>query len=178
MTDRMWALSIAAVIALTGGVAGAAITAPGGLRPAQEPAQGRVQAAPLAPLAFMSGCWRGSLGGGGTIEEHYSTPTSNLIIGMTRFVRDGRTIDFEFSRIEARDSSIVLMPQPRGRPPTEFRLTSLDSASAVWENRAHDFPQRISYRRAGTDSLAASVAGPGPNGTRTMEWRMARVQCG
>lgn len=133
----------------------------------------------LSALAFMSGCWRGRMGAnGGTIEEHYSTPTSNMIIGMTRFVRGGRTVDFEFSRIEARDSSIVLMPQPRGRPPTEFRLTSSDSTFAVWENPAHDFPQRISYRRLGADSIAASIAGPGTNGTRTMEWRMGRVQCG
>ena len=183
-------VSLVAIVALTGG-ATAFSTVPEATQRAPEhalppapalgqpAAQSPAQSKPLAALAFMSGCWRGSLGaGGGTIEEHYSTPTSNLIIGMTRFVRGGRTVDFEFSRIEARDSTIVLMPQPRGRPPTEFRLTSQDSISAVWENPAHDFPQRISYRRLGADSLEATIAGPGANGTRTMQWRMARVPCG
>ena len=177
MSERLgMVMSLAAAIAMMAGAVGHSAAR-------LEPVQPRLmherpQASPLEGLAFMSGCWRGQLGGsGGTIEEHYSTPTSNMIIGMTRFVRGGRTVDFEFARIEARDSSVVLMPQPRGRPPTEFRLTSSDSISAVWENPTHDFPQRISYRRLGADSIAAAIAGPGPNGTRTMEWRMARVQC-
>ena len=141
------------------------------------------QSGPLDALSFMTGCWRGAFGGGqagpGTIEEYYSTPTSNMIIGVTRFMRGGRTVDFEFTRIMASDSGVTLMPQPRGRPPTSFRMTASDSLSAVWENPAHDFPQKISYRRIGTDSLVAAIEGPGQGGrTQRMEWRMARARCG
>jgi hypothetical protein len=137
---------------------------------------------PLNRLAFMTGCWRGQFGGGaaspGTIEEYYSTPTSNMIIGVTRFVRGGRTVDFEFTRITAGDSGVTLMPQPRGRPPTPFRMTANDSTSAVWENPQHDFPQKISYRRIAGDSIIAAIEGPGQNGTQRMEWRMGKVRCG
>ena len=140
------------------------------------------QATPLDALSFMTGCWRGAFGGGaagpGTIEEYYSTPTSNMIIGVTRFVRGGRTVDFEFTRIVAGDSGITLMPQPRGRPPTSFRMTSIDSVSALWENPQHDFPQKISYRRLAGDSIVAAIEGPGQNGTQRMEWRMEKVRCG
>lgn len=141
------------------------------------------QSGPLHALTFMTGCWRGQFGGGqagpGTIEEYYSTPTSNMIIGVTRFVRGGRTVDFEFTRIMASDSGVTLMPQPRGRPPTPFRMTSSDSMSAVWENPAHDFPQKISYRRISTDSIVAAIEGPGEGGrTQRMEWRMGKVRCG
>ena len=130
----------------------------------------------LQPVAFVSGCWRGAIPNG-YMEEYYSTPTSNLIVGVTRYVRDGRTVDFEFSRIEASDSGIVLMPQPRGRAPTSFRLSASDSSSATWENPTHDFPQRILYRREGRDSLVAAIEGPGSAGTRRIEWRMGRVNC-
>ena len=135
-----------------------------------------VQSPSLQSVAFMAGCWRGAIPNG-YMEEYYSSPTANLIVGTTRYVRDGRTVDFEFTRIEASDSGIMLMPQPRGRPPTPFRLTSSDSSSATWENPAHDFPQRILYRRQGRDSLVAAIEGPGSQGTRRIEWRMGRVDC-
>ena len=52
--------------------------------------QGEAQT--LDDLAFMSGCWEGPLSRGGTIEEFYSPPTENMIVGTTRYVRDGRTV--------------------------------------------------------------------------------------
>ena len=134
------------------------------------------QAPSLESVGFVSGCWRGAIENG-YMEEYYSTPTSNLIIGVTRYVRGGRTVDFEFSRIQASDSGIVLMPQPRGRAPTSFKLAASDSVSATWENPAHDFPQRILYRREGRDSLVAAIEGPSSTGTRRIEWRMGRVNC-
>lgn len=140
-------------------------------------ASGAVEHSPqqpsLAQLAFMSGCWRGSIPNG-FIEEYYTTPTSNMIVGVTRYVRGGRTVDFEYSRIEVRDSAVVLIPQPKGGAPTTFRLTVADSAAARWENPLHDFPQVIQYRRQGADSLIAAIEGPGSSGTRRIEWRMGR----
>lgn len=155
----------------TGGIAHA-VSAPPSLQ----------QSSSLDGLRFMTGCWRGQFGSGaagpGTIEEYYSTPTSNMIIGVTRFMRAGRTVDFEFTRIMASDSGVTLMPQPRGRPPTSFRMTASDSSSALWENPQHDFPQKISYRRIAGDSIIAAIEGPGQNGTQRMEWRMGKVRCG
>ena len=164
-------------------IAGAALALGGILLSASvEAGRAAPQGTPLDALTFMTGCWRGAFGGGaagaGTIEEYYSTPTSNMIIGVTRFVRGGRTVDFEFTRIMASDSGITLMPQPRGRPPTPFRMTSSDSVSAVWENPQHDFPQKISYRALSGDSIVAAIEGPGQNGTQRMEWRMGKVRCG
>ena len=43
----------------------------------------------LHDLAFMSGCWTGPDANGATIEEHYTTPSNNLILGTTRYLRDG-----------------------------------------------------------------------------------------
>ncbi len=40
-------------------------------------------APPLSAIAFMTGCWTGPSPNGATIEEHYSEPSENLLIGMT-----------------------------------------------------------------------------------------------
>ena len=46
-------------------------------------------APPLSAIAFMTGCWTGPSSNGATIEERYSEPSDNLMIGMSRYVRAG-----------------------------------------------------------------------------------------
>ncbi len=133
----------------------------------------------LAALAFMAGCWRGSSGGGVVIEEYYTAPTDNLILGVSRYLKGGRVTDYEFSTIAREDTTIVLTPRPSGQEPASFRLTRIDGSSAVWENPAHDFPTLIAYRRGSGDSLVARIEGPGRDGKRaSSEWRMGRATCG
>jgi len=129
----------------------------------------------LSQLSFMSGCWRGASAGGGTIEEFYTTPSANLILGATRYLRGGRAVDFEFAMITQEDSGIVLIPHPKGvRSPARFPLKELQAGRATWENLAHDFPKRIIYRRDSSGELVARVEGDGGQG---QEWRMRRVDC-
>ncbi|HEX6104795.1 MAG TPA: DUF6265 family protein [Gemmatimonadales bacterium] len=130
---------------------------------------------PLEPLRFMAGCWRGPAGRGRMIEEHYTAPSRNLILGMTRYTRDGVATGYEFSTIAWEDSTIVLTPRPEGQQPVPFRLALLQPRSAVWENPDHDFPTRIAYRRLAGDTLVARIEGP--EGRNASEWRMARVRC-
>jgi hypothetical protein len=160
----MRVLLLALLVALLAG-AGAA-TPPTPVRPS------------LADLGFMAGCWRGAAGGGTVIDEYYTPPSDNLILGVSRYTRGGRVTTYEFTTIAARgDSDLVLTPRPEGQSPADFSLTRLQPGMAVWSNPRHDFPQVLSYRRLGADSLAARIEGPGPNGTRSSEWRMGKVSC-
>jgi hypothetical protein len=132
----------------------------------------------VADLRFMAGCWRGISGGGGIIDEYYTPPSDNLMLGVSRFTRDGRVTSYEFTTIADRgDSGLVLTARPSTQAPADFPLTRLEPGLAVWSNPRHDFPQVISYRRTAGDSLAARIEGPGPEGTRSSEWRMGSVPC-
>lgn len=132
----------------------------------------------LADLGFMAGCWRGASEGGTVIDEYYTPPSENLILGMSRFTKGERVTSYEFTTIAARgDSDLVLTPRPSGQSPADFNLTRLEPGIAVWSNPLHDFPQVISYRRLGTDSLAARIEGPGPDGLRSSEWKMGKAAC-
>jgi Domain of unknown function (DUF6265) len=132
----------------------------------------------LKDLDFMAGCWRGMSPGGAIIEEYYTAPTDNLILGVTRYTKGGRVTSYEFTTIAREDSGIVLTPRPAGQEPAPFRLTRLEGDGAVWENPAHDFPTLIAYRSQPGDSLVARIEGPGREGRRSMEWRMGRSSCG
>lgn len=132
----------------------------------------------LADLGFMAGCWRGASEGGALIDEYYTPPSENLILGVSRYTKGGRVTTYEFTTIAAQgDSDLVLTPRPLGQSPADFSLTKLEPGRAVWGNPKHDFPREISYRRVGADSLAARIAGPGLGGTRSSEWRMGKVPC-
>jgi hypothetical protein len=133
----------------------------------------------LADLGFMAGCWRGASDGGAVIDEYYTPPSANLILGVSRYTRAGRVTSYEFTTIAAQgDSDLVLTPRPSGQSPADFNLRKLQPGMAVWSNPRHDFPQVIEYRRLGSDSLAARIEGPGSNGLRSSEWRMGKVPCG
>lgn len=145
---------------------------------AASPSAAQTSAASLADLSFMSGCWRGSFGDGGTIEEHYSLPSTNMMIGMTRYTRGGRVVDFEFTRIQQDSGKIVIVPHPKGVRSVPFVLRELRDRRAVWENLEHDFPQRIIYRASPEGGLVARIEGKTSKGDEHQEWTMARAECG
>lgn len=132
----------------------------------------------LHDLGFMSGCWRGAAGNGMIIEEFYTVPSENLILGTTRYLRDGRAVQYEFARITRDSVGIVLTPYPGGRPsPAGFELTSLRDGAAVFEAPEHDYPKRIIYRTNPDGSRTARIDG-GTDDSRSAEWMMEPVDCG
>ena len=138
-----------------------------GARPAQQD---------LRALAFMSGCWRsGPDARGSVIEERYSPPAANLMIGTTRYLRRDSVTGYEFSRIDRRaDGTIALTPYPSGVASVSFTVAKLQAGDVAFGNRAHDFPTRVLYRREAADVLVARIEGNDGRGT---EWRMKRIDC-
>jgi len=135
----------------------------------------------LARLSFMSGCWAGPArirGGPGTIEERYTPPSANMILGTTRYTTAaGRTVMFEFSLIRSDSTGIVLVPYPAGRQSEHaFQLTHLGTDSAMFEAPEHDYPRRITYRREPGGALVARIDA-GAADTAPSTWRMNATPC-
>ena len=132
------------------------------------------QAAPPArvdDLAWMSGRWESNAAGRWT-EESWSAPRGGVMLGFSRCGREEVLREFEFLRIQAgEDGAPVYFAQPGGRPAVPFRLISRDGTSATFENPAHDFPQRIRYRRDG-DVMVATISAI--DGSNAMSWTFRR----
>ena len=77
----------------------------------------------LHDIAWLAGEWQMS-SGARCVEEQWTAPSSNMLVGMSRTVAAGRTTSFEFMRIEARADGIYYVAQPGGRPPVDFKLES------------------------------------------------------
>ena len=93
------------------------------------------------------------------------------MLGMSRTVSGGRTLSFEYLRIESRPDGIYYVAHPRAKSPgTDFKLVRSDRRQAVFENLSHDFPKRIIYRLNPDGSLTARVEGDGSEKEKAQEF--------
>ena len=127
--------------------------------------------------SWLSGCWEQRSGNRSTIEM-WMPPAGDLMIGGSRTVVGGAVREFEHLRIGADGGKLVYTALPSGQQEASFLSVHISDTLLVFENLQHDFPQRISYRRRGTDSVVARVEGPRPNGVRGFDIRMGRASCG
>jgi hypothetical protein len=124
----------------------------------------------LSDLSWMAGSWSG-VTKGIEMEEHWTVPKGNSMIGLHRDVAKGRTMAFEFLRMEQQGDRIVYLSMPNGRSPaTPFPLKEVLGTRVVFENPAHDFPQRIIYWKNGND-LRARIEGTMNGKAASEEWR-------
>jgi Domain of unknown function (DUF6265) len=134
------------------------------------------QAAPpasVAELGWMAVRWEASGEDGRWTEEAWTAPRGGVMLGASRSGRGDTLREFEFLRLQAgADGVPVYLAQPGGRaPPVPFRLAARDGTSATFENPAHDFPQRIVYRRSG-ETMTATISAI--DGSNAMSWSFRR----
>jgi hypothetical protein len=124
----------------------------------------------IEDLAWLSGDWE-TAPGRIQIDEHWTKVAGGSLIGMSRTVAEGKTVFFEYLRIEARGADIYYVAHPKARTPgVDFKLIRLTGQEAVFENLTHDFPKRIIYRKNGDGALTARVEGDGTEKEKPQEF--------
>ena len=100
------------------------------------------------------------------------------MLGVSRTVREGRTATFEFMQIRADGAGRVLyVAWPGGKEGTSFALVKVGEGEAVFENPAHDFPQRVIYRLRSGNRLAARIEGMQDGKPAGVDFPMRRASC-
>lgn len=132
----------------------------------------------LDALAWMAGCWEGTYPNGRTVSEQWMKPLGNVMLGTSRTVKNGKTVAFEFIRLEqSQDGVIRFIARPSDQPEAVFTLILLQGQKAVFENPGHDFPQRIIYERITADSLVARIEGTLNGKERRSDFPYRRTAC-
>jgi hypothetical protein len=104
-------------------------------------------------------------------------PRGGLMLGAGRTVESDSLIEFEQVRILEREGRLIYAAAPSGQTPAEFTSIAVTDTSVTFENLAHDFPQRILYRRVGRDSLAARIEGMRGGKLRGVDFAYGRAAC-
>jgi hypothetical protein len=135
------------------------------------PATGAQGGDDVSALAWLTGHWRGGQDGL-EMEEVWTAPAGGMLLGLHRDVKGGRSVSWEFLRIEQTQDGPVYLASPRGRPATPFKLVESGERRAVFANPQHDFPQRILYWIEADGALHARVEGAAG---KALEWRWEKA---
>ena len=129
----------------------------------------------VSTLGWMSGRWVGVQNGTDT-EEFWTDARGGTLLGMHRDVKGGKTVGFEFFRIESVPEGLTFFASPQGRAATPFRAVQGENAKSrvVFENKEHDFPTRIIYWLGADGKLHARIEGMLRGEAASEEWAWSR----
>jgi hypothetical protein len=136
-----------------------------------------VQAATVADLHWLAGCWASVDGEAGSGEQ-WTPPAGGTLLGVSRTVKKGRTVAYEFLQIrEIEPGKLAYIAKPSGQAEATFPLKSAGEREVVFEDPEHDFPQRVIYRLGEDGALRASIEGLSKGQLRTIEFPMKKMDC-
>ena len=124
---------------------------------------------------WMAGAWL-SCAGGEEVSETWTGAGSGLLVGVN-LTRSSRAPAFEFLRIGPGAHGLSFFGAPDGAAPVAFQMIAQGPRRVVFENAAHDFPQRVIYARVGAD-LTARIEGEMNGREAHMDWRFRPSRLG
>ncbi len=127
-------------------------------------------------LGWLAGAWTLERNGR-TVLEEWMPPAGGTMLGMSRTVAGARTVEYEFLILrEDAAGDILYVAKPSRQPEASFKLVKAGEREVVFENPAHDFPQRISYTLKPDGTLLAAIEGTRNGQARRVEFPYRRVQ--
>lgn len=118
----------------------------------------------LQRLTWLTGKWTGTETSS-RFEESWTDAAGGIMVGMGKEIEKDIEKDklsfFEYLRIESRKEGVFYVAQPFGKEPVSFKLLRMNESVAVFENKEHDFPQRITYFKKADGVLEIELLGVG-----------------
>jgi hypothetical protein len=131
-----------------------------------------------ATFSFLTGDWVQQTKGQ-TTEEHWIGPVGGVMAGITlnHDASVSAKTSVEFMSIEMREGRYTFIARLGDDPPVGFPLKEADNGLIVFENPAHDFPQRIIYSfDPAEDALDARIEGTMDGKAQSMSWHYTRMK--
>lgn len=128
----------------------------------------------VAALHWMAGDWIEERPGV-TIKEHWTLEKSGALNGVGETIAAGKPPRVERMKITAEPTGATFTALVEGQPPTPFVRLPGPAGEAVFENKGHDFPQRVIYRRCDA-SMCARIEGQVQGKLKFQEWRYRRAK--
>jgi hypothetical protein len=108
------------------------------------------------------------------VRETWTASNGKAMTGVGQTITPGKPAFTEFMTISAEPAGITFTAHVDGQPPTPFVLKAAAGEGVVFENLAHDYPQRVIYRPCGAD-LCARIEGVVKGQLKGEDWRYRKV---
>jgi hypothetical protein len=124
----------------------------------------------IASIAWLAGNW---VQGDKTkaVRERWAGPYGGVMLGVGVTTQGDAAKSFEFFRIAKTPVGLSYFASPNAAPPTEFRAIEVCADKVVFENKAHDFPQRVIYRKNADGTISARIEGLIKGKLQGEDWR-------
>jgi hypothetical protein len=123
--------------------------------------------ATLKDLSFLKGTWSGAHQNGAYVEEYWSAPRDDSMIGHCRFIKDSKTTFLELLAIVNTPSGIVMRMKhcngefvawPEKEEAGDCLLTGYRAGEeAVFDNKRDEHRVKVTYKKTGPRSLSVIV---------------------
>ena len=113
------------------------------------------------------------------VYESWNAANDSTLTGNGYVIIGSDTVSSEIMSLEERGGIVNYIPTVQNQndgKPVAFKMVSGDSVSLVFENPAHDFPQKITYRKVNNDSLVAVISGNFNGKAESQEFALKRKQ--
>lgn len=115
----------------------------------------------IKALNTLNGNWQ-SIRKNGTLTEQWIVVNDSTMHTYS-YIRNGKdSIPEEKVELSFRNGKIFYTASAMGQNdnnPVPFLLTEIDAGKYIFENRQHDFPQRITYQLLDDKTLYAAISG-------------------
>jgi len=115
----------------------------------------------LNQLSWLIGDWA-NLSEEGNFYESWTRTNDSVFTAYSYMTISGDTVFSESISLMSKGEGvfyIVSVPDQNEGQPVSFKLVSEANGEFVFENKTHDFPQRIIYKNPVPDSLHARIEG-------------------
>lgn len=115
----------------------------------------------IKKMDWLVGNWEQKLEDG-TVTEIWKKENDSTFSGKSYFVKEEDTIHSEKIILSQQKDQLLYIPTVNGQnndEPVTFTLSSETENVFTFENPAHDYPQKISYKKISDTSLVATISG-------------------
>lgn len=129
----------------------------------------------VADVSWLAGCWT-ITSPSRSVTEFWLPPAGGTMMGLSRTVANDKTIEYEFLVLRTGTKGLEYVATPSRQAQTVFTATKVGRDEVVFENPAHDFPTRITYRQ--TDGgIVATIDGMMNGKPRATDFKYQRGDC-
>jgi hypothetical protein len=111
---------------------------------------------------WLAGEWINNQDSNAIFHENWSKISAQKLTANSYILKLQDTVFFETIELETNDSATlykVSVMNQNGAEAVSFKLVSNENDAYIFENKQHDFPQRIIYQYKAPDTLNAWIEG-------------------
>jgi hypothetical protein len=134
---------------------------------------------PYEQITKLSGTWMVSDGEGGSYEVWSKSVGDSMIGRAYKLSGPSDTIVSERIVLKKDGETLWYIPTVTGQnnaQPVRFKLITYNDSAFTFENKEHDFPQRVIYRFINNDSIVATIEGLDSSVRRYFDFYYTRMK--